>query len=519
MMQSPSILTKVSDFLARQNIQSYLVGGFVRDVLLGRDTADIDIAIEADAVNIAPQIAAALGGKHVLLDETHGISRVILANEEAPSTRGQWEIDFSTIKGSIEQDLERRDFTIDAMAVDLKKIANQHHLPTLPHLTKSDEAPPKPPILIDPFEGWNDLHRRVIRAVTETAFSADAVRLLRAVRLAAELGFTIDAETEALIQRHCHLITGVASERVREELLRLLAVPKAEQPLLCLDRLGLLTAMIPELTETKGVKQPKEHHWDVFDHSLKTVGAVDFLLRRGTWEYADNEDVLAAAPWSEELSQHFDTEVSSGSTRRSLLKLAALLHDIAKPQTKAIAANGRMRFLGHPQDGAVITTDILERLRFATKEVKLVEIVVRYHLRPGQMSHDDELPSRRAIYRYFRDTGEAGIDILFFSLADHLATRGPSLDISHWREHAHMIQYVLSQRFEQESVVAPPKLIDGHDLINVLGIKPGPRIGEFLESVREAQASGELTTKEEALSYIEHLLTSPPNTLPHQREG
>ena len=147
-----------------------------------------------------------------------------------------------------------------------------------------------------------------------------------------------------------------------------------------------------------------------------------------------------------------------------------------------------------------------------------MEIVVRYHLRPGQMSHD-ELPSRRAIYRYFRDTGEAGIDILFFSLADHLATRGPCLNLNHWREHAHMVQYVLSQRFEQESVVAPPKLIDGHDLINVLGINQGPKIGELLEAVREAQASGELTTREEALSYIKRLLTSPPGTLPHQRRA
>ena len=516
-MQAPSLLTKAGNFLAKQNIQSYVVGGFVRDALLGRDTADIDIAMEADAVNIAPQVATALRGKYVLLDEVNRVGRVVLANKEAPSTKGKWELDFSTIEGSIEQDLARRDFTIDAMAVDLGKMANQHHLPTLPHLNKKREAPPKPSILIDPFGGWKDLHKRVIRAVTKTAFSSDAVRLLRAVRLAAELGFTIDTETEALIQHHSHLIAGAAGERVREELLRLLAVPRAEQLLPYLDKLGLLTAIIPELAGTKGVEQPKEHSWDVFEHSLKTVTAVDFLLRQGTWEHADNEEVLAATPWSDELSQHFNLGVSGSSTRRLLLKLAALLHDIAKPQTKAIDANGRMRFLGHTEDGATIAADILERLRFAAKEVKLVEIVVKYHLRPGQMSHD-ELPSRRAIYRYFRDTGEAGIDILFFSLADHLATRGPSLDMRHWREHAHMVKYVLSQRFEEESVVSPPKLIDGHDLINVFGINQGPRIGELLEAVREAQASGELTAREEALSYIKHLLTSPPDTLSRKKE-
>jgi len=498
-------LTTVSDFLASHGIRAYLVGGFIRDILLGRDTADIDIAIEADAADIAPRLAKALGGKDVLLDKGHGISRVVLANREAPSSQGQWDIDLSTIAGGIEDDLARRDFTIDAMAIDLKDIA------TLPHPSPSNQAPSKPPVLIDPFRGWEDLNSGVIRAVTETAFTADPARLLRAVRLAAELDFTIAGGTEALVRQHCRLVAGVAGERIRDELLRLLALPQGERPLLHLDRLGLLDAVIPELDQMKGVEQPKEHSWDVFQHSLETVAAVDFILRQGNWRHGKSELALAAVPWSDELQQHFNTKVSSGSTKRSLLKLAALLHDIAKPQTKALDEKGKMRFLGHPLDGAATAKAILERLRFTTREAKLVEIVVRYHLRPGQMSHEDELPSRRAIYRYFRDTGEAGIDILFFSLADHLATRGPTLNLTHWHEHADMVEYVLSQRLEQETVIAPPRLVNGHDLIDVLGIKPGPRMGELLEAVREAQASGELTTREEALAYIEQQQTAPPS--------
>jgi len=203
-------------------------------------------------------------------------------------------------------------------------------------------------------------------------------------------------------------------------------------------------------------------------------------------------------------------EVSSGSTRRLLLKLAALLHDIAKPQTKAIDESGRMRFLGHAQEGAAIAVNILERLRFSSKEVKLVEAMVRHHLRPVQMSHN-ELPSRRAIYRYFRDTGEAGIDILFLSLADHLAARGPHLNLADWQEHAKMVNYVLAQCFQEENLVVPPKLIDGHDLVNIFSMSPGPRIGEFLEAVRETQAAGEIATREEALSFVDSLLTSPPS--------
>ena len=476
-------LTTVSNFLVEQGIKSYLVGGVLRDVLLERSTADIDITVEGDALEVAHKIATVLGGRYVLLDEINRVGRVILVNG-----KGRWELDFSTLKGNIEQDLAQRDFTVDAMAVDLNRLGKE----------QIDIQ------LIDPFNGWNDLQRGVIRVVAETAFESDAVRLLRAVRLAAELGFTIDNETETLIRRYSHLIANVAGERIREELLRLLAVSQARQFLPYLDEVGLVTAMIPELAQAKGVKQPKEHFWDVFDHSVETVGAVDFLLRQGAWGYA-GEEVLAVTPWSAKLAQHFDLEVSSGSTRGILLRLAALLHDIAKPQTKAIEVNGRMRFLGHAKEGAAMAVNILERLRFSTKEVKLVEIMVRHHLRPMQMSHNG-LPTRRAIYRYFRDTGEAGIDTLFLSLADHLAARGPHLELAQWREHTQLVEYVIGQYFQEESLVSPSKLVDGHDLINIFSMSPGPRIGELLEAVREAQAAVELTTREEALSYIDCLL-------------
>jgi poly(A) polymerase len=476
-----SLLATVNNLLAEQGIKSYLVGGFIRDALLKRETADIDIALAADALEIAPGIADALGGSFVRLDEANKVGRVVVKDKKAPSG-GRWQLDFAAFEGSIEQDLSRRDFTIDAMAIDLSGLAQDDiHL-------------------IDPFNGRADLEDKIIRAVAGTVFSSDAVRLLRAVRLAAELDFTIDSQTEALVKRHALLIAGIAGERVREELLRLLAVPDSGRFLSYFDELGLLTAIFPEMAAAKGVQQPKEHFWDVFAHSLKTVAAVDFILHEGSWEYAGGQ-VLAAVPWSDILARHFARPVSGGSTRRSLLKLAALLHDVAKPQTKALTEDGRTRFLGHPKDGAAIAADILERLRFSGKEVKLVEIVIKYHMRPGQMSQEG-LPTRRAIYRYFRDCEEAGIDILFLSLADHLATRGPNLNLTGWQEHARLVEYVLAQHAEQEKLVAPARLVSGHDLINVFNIKPGPGMGQLLEAAREAQASGEVSTREEALAYV-----------------
>jgi len=484
------LLTNISRFLTKQGIQSYLVGGFVRDILLGRDTADIDIAIDADALALVPVIAATLDGRYVPLDEENGVARVVLFDKGIDPAERKWEIDFTTLKGDIEQDLARRDFTIDAMAIGLDE--------NIKTALDADR-------LIDPFNGRDDLQRHIIRAVSDTSFKSDAARLIRAIRLAAELDFSIDSHTEVLIHHYSQLISGVAGERIREELLRILDILGAGQWLAYMDKLGILTALIPEMVPARGVDQPKVHVWDVFDHSIQTVSALEFLLRNGSWDYT-SEEILASVPWSDELSQHFEQEVSSGSTRRSLLKLAALLHDIAKPQTKAIDEDGRAHFLGHPQEGADMATAILERLRFSTREIKLVELAIKYHLRPTQMSHE-ELPTRRAIYRYFRDTGEAGIDILYLSLADHLATRGQYLDLAQWQEHAQMVEYVLNKHAEEETLSAPVKLIDGHDLIDIFGLSPGPGIGELLEMLREAQAAGEVNTREDALDYIRNLLT------------
>ncbi len=482
------VLNRVNSIITGQGAQAYLVGGFLRDILLDRDTVDIDIAVAPDALAIASRVADALNGRYVLLDKDNRTGRVVLVGEKEPSTRYQRELDFTTFEGSIEQDLARRDFTINAMALNLNQLTGGH----------------REPELIDPYNGWSALEQGVIRSVAETAFASDPARLLRAVRLAAELGFIIDEKTEAQIKRYSPLLAGVAGERVREELLRLLAVPGSGQFLPYLDRLGLLTAIVPELAQTKGVEQPKEHCWNVFEHSLKTVTAVEFVLRQGDWEHG-GEGVLAAVPWSEALEKHLALEVSSGSTRGVLLKLAALLHDIAKPQTRAIDDSGRMRFLGHGKEGAAVTGGILERLRFSSRETRLVETLVRHHLRPMQMSQG-ELPTRRAIYRYFRDTAEAGIDILFLNLADHLATRGPQLSLPNWREHTQMVEYVLSKYFEKESLPLPVRLINGHDLLNIFGMSPGPEVGNILEIVREAQASGELTTRQEALVYIREYL-------------
>jgi poly(A) polymerase len=475
-----SFLAQLTGILSRQGVQLYLVGGYVRDGLMGRATGDIDIAVAGEALSIARQIADVFRGKSVVLDETNKVARVVFPEE-------QWHLDFSAMRGDIEQDLAHRDFTIDAMAISPDQI----------------EGGWSQVQLIDPFAGSHDLERGLIRAVTDSTFEEDPLRLLRAIRLEAELGFTIDDATASLIKDHCQLIVDISGERIRDELCYILATARAASSLHHLDQLGLLLMIMPELSATKGSTQPKEHFWDVFEHSLQTVAAAERLLQSLA---QGRDEILPSTTWSSAIADHFAQEVSAGRSRRVLLKLAALLHDVAKPMTKSVEKNGKVRFLGHGKEGAEIAASIMERLRFSSRETKMVAKMVTYHLRPGQLSNTDEMPTHRAIYRYFRDTADVGIDTLLLSLADHLATRGPMLDPEEWQADVQKTQYIISKWFEEQTVVLPPKLVSGHDLIHRFGLSPGPQIGTILEAVREAQAAGEIKTKEQALAFAEEVL-------------
>lgn len=480
-----TILVRVESFLRRNQIESFLVGGFVRDLYMKRETADIDMTVAGDALKTAQTMAEELNGKFVPLDAEHGIARVILLPEGEPARKKQWYIDLSSFTGTIQNDLARRDFTVNAMALPLRAFLNAE----------------SPLPLIDPFQGRTDLDNRQIRAVSQAVFQDDPLRLLRAIRLAAELDLTVVAETELLIRQSVSLITRVSGERIREELVRILSTAQTGRFVRYLDDLRLLTVLIPELESGRHVEQPEEHHWKVLDHAIESVSAAGYLIRQGQWRYADTER-LSEIPWSEDLDRYFRSEVAYGCSQSALLKLAALLHDIAKPETKILSGE-RIRFFGHDQQGAEIVRKILERLRFSNKEIDLVEKMVRFHMRPTQIGHA-ELPSRRAVFRYFRDTGSAGVNVLFLSLADHLAARGPDLILEQWHWHVAQVAYLLNEYFNKKETISPVKLINGHDIIRLFSLKPGPEIREMLDEIKEAQVAGEIASREEALSYVKN---------------
>jgi len=467
----------VGVILSSLGAEAYLVGGAVRDAFLGLDATDVDLAVVGNARHAGAELANRLGGTLIDLDMDRGIVRVALAGHSRSSF-----IDINSAPGGILDDLARRDFTVNAMAVSLRSGLDQ----------------PFAGDVIDPYGGRGDLEQRVLKALSPDVFANDPSRLLRGPRLAAFLRFDLDPGTAKMIARDAHLVASVAPERVREELLKILAEPGVASSLGLLDSLGLLTLILPELEESRGVSQPKEHHWDVFNHSVQAAVQAERIVQ----VRPDNGPVLSAVPWSDEVAAHFAGEAGDGHSRLTLLKLTCLLHDVAKPRKRTVEVSGRVRFIGHDTLGAEMARDALSRLRLSGRAVELAGTMIEHHLRPSQMSHGGNPPTRRAIFRYHRDLGDAAIDTLYLNLADYLAARGPDLDVDDWQAHCSRIRAVLEGATQSYGEVKRHRLIDGDVIMRELGMEAGPEVGHLIDIAEEAQAAGEVSTREEALELV-----------------
>ena len=486
-----SVIDRLAPFFAVRKLDAYVVGGAVRDRLLGREAErDIDIAVAGDAVAVARELAAELGGSLAPLSVPRGMMRVVLVNPDGSGSEPRMTIDLSGFSEGIEKDLGRRDFSVNAMAV------------ALPLLRQAQDGNGNfGEAVIDPYGGRGDLMRKTLRALGPDVFKDDPGRLLRAVRLAGELGLRVEPDTVRLLMADSHLLPQVAPDRVREEFLRLLALNGARGRIETLDYLGMLRHIIPELMEAKGVEQPRMHYWDVWGHSLHTVEAAE-----GVTGGHRNSPVFSCVPWTPESEAYFAETVSDGHTRRTVLKLAALFHDIAKPRTKTLEPDGRTRFFGHSEKGAVMAEERLRQLRLSSRGVSMISKMVEHHLRPSGMSNDGEWPTNRAVYRYFRDVGDVALDTLYLCLADYLGAKGPELAHPEWLNHARMISHVLYVGSREPVSIAAPRLVNGHDLMSHFGLSPGPHIGSLLATIEEARAAGEIETQEQALELAAVML-------------
>ena len=480
------IIDKVRDALPEQEI--YLVGGAVRDMLLNRVSSDLDFALPSDGISSARKVANQLQADFMVLDDERDTGRVIFTDTDGSRTF----LDFATYRGgsNLEEDLRARDFTFNAIAYDL-------HTETI----------------IDPLDGTSDLRARLIRACSSTSISDDPIRILRAIRQAAKFECRIDIETRKALKQAANLLPNVSSERKRDEVFKILEGPKPDASIRALEMLGVFPHLLPELSAMKDVEQSSPHIYDVWEHTLSVLGYLESIIASLRVGYSADETndmltgflTLRIGRFREQLAEHFAKSLNTDRSVRAALFFAALYHDVQKPATRSVDESGRIRFFDHDVQGAEVASSRGRDFNLSNDEIERIEKIIRHHMRfhffTSRLEGDKQEPSRKAIYRFFRDAGDAGVELVLLGLADLRGTQGHTISQENWIAALDIARILLENYWEKpEETIAPPRLLDGNELMKELDLEPGRIIGQLLEAIREGQATGKISTRDEAIS-------------------
>jgi putative nucleotidyltransferase with HDIG domain len=445
----------------------WIAGGAVRDAALEREVTDLDLAVDGDPGAVAQAIAREGDGHAFELSADFATWRAVARD-------GAWQVDATALRGeTIETDLAARDFTLGAVAVPL--------------------AGGRP---IDPFGGLGDLERRLLRAVGEGSFAADPLRLLRAARIASELGLDIDPGTVALARSEARRAGEPAGERQLAELRRLLGGPDPLRGVALLDELDLTAAVLPELEALRGVEQGPNHHLDVHGHTLAVLERtleVEADLDRFAGERADDAARLLVEPLADEMDH------------RTALRFGALLHDVGKPATRG-ERDGYVTFVGHDTVGAEMVGGLCRRLRASQRLSRHLQALTLHHLRLGFLVHEAPLPPRR-IHEYLRATEPVAADVTLLTVADRLSARGsgPFATEEAIEAHLSLARQMLAAALDWHRDGPPAPLLRGDELAAELGIEPGPELGELMAELEAAQYAGEVGTTEQAVERARQL--------------
>lgn len=451
--------------------QAWVVGGTVRDVALGREPGEVDLAVPGDPAPIARRLGRELDGVAFELSGEFPAWRVRGRNDD-------WQVDVAALRGggSLEDDLRLRDFTLGAIAVDLA----------------GGEV-------LDPTGGLGDLRDGLIRACSGRTFTDDPLRLMRAARLAAGFAWKLDPATLELARAAAPRGGEPAGERILAELTGLIAGPDPLRGLAVMDSIGLYGPVLPEIEALKGVIQGPNHHLDVYDHTLEVLARV--------LEIEADPARFAAGDERGEVAAYLEEPLADGLSRAGGLRLAALLHDCAKPETRR-EENGHITFRGHDRAGADLVGKILgTRLRASRRLRGYVAGLTRNHLALGFLVAERPLDRRRT-YGYLTRTAPDSVDVTLLTVADRLAARGTSSLAGEEmiRAHLDLAGEMIGHGLRWHRIGPPEPPIGGHDLAEALGIEPGPRLGELLRELAAARYAGEIETADEAVQHARHHL-------------
>jgi poly(A) polymerase len=463
----------------------FLVGGAVRDAILSEPRRDFDFVFTGSVRQKAKKIADRIGGDFYPLDENRQMMRVLWY----PLPGEAITLDFSKMQGdSIEDDLLQRDFTINSMAV----------------LTSNPDR------LIDPLGGAKDLKNKILRRSKSGSILNDPVRTIRAVRLAVQFDLSIELETSSEIHQAADLLVRISTERIRDELFRILGGVKPAAAIRIMIHFGLLKSILPETLLLEGVSQSSPHTMDVMEHTLTCVDRLESILNVLSHKANDlfvsnltNGEILAyLGDFRPMMKDHLEERVTADRTRRSLLIFAALFHDIAKPETKTTVEDGTVHFYRHEILGTKIAAERLKSLACSNDEIIAVEKIIRNHMRPNLLRKSRVKLTDRAIYRFFQSCGEEGVDVCLISMADMLAKRFGPPENDEWTNLLEINRELLDGWYNHRvDKINPPRWVDGEELMECLSIQPGPIVGEILAAITEGQAAGEINCREDAIKF------------------
>lgn len=428
-----SLIEKIKPYI--KNYDSYLVGGYLRDLLSGEISPDRDIAIKCDNLaELTKKIADELNGSFVELDKSNEIYRVVFGDDY---------IDFAKLlNNNLDDDIKRRDFTMNAIMYDI-----------------NNEK------FIDITDGKKDFEEKLIRTYKISNLSDDPLRMIRAIRFQAKLGFRIDDEIINFIKENNSLILNVAPERVHQELMKTFEGKFLIQALFSMDETGLLDVIFPFFADIKKIPSNSHHHLDLFHHLIETTKNIRI--------------------------------------NKPELKLAAFIHDLAKPDCWTIEAEtGRHRFIGHDELGAKKVVPYLKKLKFSNKQIEYISKMIQFHIYPSALMKDENV-TERAIIRFIRKIGNDTLDLLELARADRLSAKGPAVTDDMVQVNLLNLEKLKEKYFEiSPKLKEMPKLIDGNEIMEILNLKPSPKLKEIIDEIKELQLEGKINNKEDAINFL-----------------
>ncbi len=468
-------LVQVAQKLGRE---LFIVGGTVRDWLLGKIPNDLDFTVDSDAVHCCRMLIHSLGGG----------TFVPLGTAEEDAGRVVWKgitVDFSSFRlgaGSIEEDLAMRDFTLNGMGISLSDFLRDEGALTV----------------IDPLSGQQDLRDHILRACPD-AFIRDPLRMLRGYRLRARFGFTLEENTRLSINEHIELLDRVSAERISYEMDLIMDSDRAYEVIAAMAESGLLFQVIPELKRGVGLEQPESHHLDVFGHSLSALQNMERIISCPEYYYPECSELL-----QEYLAR-------PGIT--ALLKWSALLHDIGKPATWKIREEkgGRITFYNHDETGRKMVQALGRELRWSNDKRDRASAFVGMHMHPFHLCNVRRTQglSKKACLKLSKRAGDDLIGLFFLAMADSLAGKGESKPDEMEEELGQLLCDVLDTYAKHVApALSGPRLLTGQDLIGEFSLQPGPGFAKILDTLQAAQVEGEVGSRAEALEWVRRYLTA-----------